>query len=739
MMKKSIRFQLTAAVIGLVLSSGILISQLVTFYYEEALRVGAIQHAEHIAFHLSMILENKVLFNDLINVQKLIDTQKSRHDSVGYIFIVKNGQVLAHTFSKGVPDDLIGVHSPNDNENLTVVKVKSTQGARYLDIAMPMLGSKAGILRLGYSETAYLKAVRELHYRIALLTLGILCGALILTHLFIKRTIGPLSKLTQAVESFGHENLACAIVPKGPYEISRLGDAFNRLIERITEYTQRLKTDARLLQEKTIELDRMQHQSKVSLEITEGIIALQDLMGVSEFLIKKMKGIIICNQIALIVLSRRENLQFLYSEGGIRTIEGSQAEAFSKVLIPLSQISFVETEVLPLSIAECKKAERVAIFPIRYGDNFLGAMIVGCPGDCSCAINELDIVHIILNICAGAIFRAVNYEEDIHDLKIQLDKTASYYDILGNDPKMRTIYQLIEDIAPSDTTILIQGESGTGKELVAQAIYKKSRRNDKPFVIINCSAYPETLLESELFGYEKGAFTGASQQKTGRFEQADGGTVFLDEIGEISSSAQVKLLRVLQSKKFERLGGNKTLSVDVRIIAATNKNLQEEVKNGHFREDLFYRLNVIPIHMPPLRNRRNDIPLLAKHFLKRFAVMHDKAEIKEFNAEAMRVLLDYHWPGNVRELENTIEHALVLSKGKQINVSHFPSVLSDSKQLPLGGNKEPSTIVENEKKLLIESLEQCNWNKSLAAQRLGISRSALYSKLKKYRITLPSN
>jgi DNA-binding NtrC family response regulator len=738
MIKKSIRLQLTATVIVLVLSSGIIISQLVTYYYEKALRISATQHAEHIAFHLSMILENKVLFNDLFDVQKLIDSQQLIHTSVGYIFIEKNGKVLAHTFPDGVPDDLIGLNVPDHYEQFKLVKVKSKQGPRYLDIAMPMIHGQAGILRLGYSETIYLKAVKELHYKIWLITLCILCIALIITHLFIKRTIRPLTRLTQAVDSIRHENLACAIVPKGPYEISKLGDAFNKLIERISEYTQRLKTETMLLEEKTNKLDILQRQSRVSLEVTKGIIPLQDLRGISDFLITKMKEIIICNQIALIVLSKRENLMFLYSEGEIQTIEGSHADATAKTLIPLTKISFIDKETLPLSIAECNKANKVAIFPIRYGDNFLGAMIIGCPGNCSCATNELDIILVILNICAGAIFRAINYEEDIHDLKIQLDKTASYYDLLGNDPKMRTIYQLIEDLSQSDTTVLIQGESGTGKELVAQAIYKKSRRSDKPFVIINCSAYPETLLESELFGYERGAFTGASQQKMGRFEQADGGTVFLDEIGEISSSAQVKLLRVIQSKKFERLGGNKTLSVDVRIIAATNKNLQEEVKKGNFREDLFYRLNVIPIHMPPLRARRNDIPLLAKHFLKRFAVMHDKTEIKEFHAEAMRVLLDYNWPGNVRELENTIEHALVLSKGKQITVSHFPHALLNSRQIPMGGNKEPSTIVESEKKLLLESLEQCSWNKSLAAQRLGISRSALYSKLKKYRITLPS-
>ncbi len=297
---------------------------------------------------------------------------------------------------------------------------------------------------------------------------------------------------------------------------------------------------------------------------------------------------------------------------------------------------------------------------------------------------------------------------------------------------MQVIYKLIEDIAPTDATVLIQGESGTGKELIARAIHKRSVRKNRPFVVINCSAYPATLLESELFGHEKGAFTGAIRQKRGRFEQADGGTVFLDEIGEIDPSAQIKLLRVLQTRQFERLGGEKTLSVDVRIISATNKELVQEVKNGNFREDLFYRLNVIPVNLPLLRNRRNDITLLALHFLRRFAAEQSKA-IQGLSSEAMRLLLDYTWPGNVRELENSIEHAAVLVKSERIEISDLPSVIRNtvSTASPIGSRY---TILENEKTLLREALEECGWNKKLAAQRLGISRSTLYGKLKKHQI-----
>jgi two-component system response regulator HydG len=303
---------------------------------------------------------------------------------------------------------------------------------------------------------------------------------------------------------------------------------------------------------------------------------------------------------------------------------------------------------------------------------------------------------------------------------------------------MRIIYKLIEDTAPTDATVLIQGESGTGKELVAKAIHHLSPRRDKPFIVINCSAFPATLLESELFGHEKGAFTGAIRQKVGRFEQAHGGTVFLDEIGEIVPSAQIKLLRILQTQKFERVGGETTLHVDVRILAATNRDLLKEVRNGNFREDLYYRLNVIPINLPPLNNRVNDIPLLARSFSRRFSQEQGKV-IHDFSSEAMRVLLNYSWPGNVRELENSIEHAVVLAKGELIEVADLPSGIIKASS-PVGETDVAyqKTIVNNEKRLLQEVLAECGWNKKLAAKRLGISRSTLYDKIKKYDIAQPT-
>jgi two-component system response regulator HydG len=387
---------------------------------------------------------------------------------------------------------------------------------------------------------------------------------------------------------------------------------------------------------------------------------------------------------------------------------------------------------LPLDL---NPAGQLAVLPFHHHQELLGAIVIGCPQECACVARELEVIELILNQTAGALRRAVRHEEEIQDLRARVETTAGFSGMVGKDPKMQVVYKLIEDVAPTDATVLIQGESGTGKELVARAIHRQSPRRDKPFVVINCSAYPSTLLESELFGHEKGAFTGASRRRSGRFEQAHGGTVFLDEIGEISPAAQIKLLRVLQSQKFERIGGEQTLAVDVRILAATNKNLLDQVKDGKFREDLFYRLNVIPVELPPLRDRQNDIPILARHFLKRFSQKQGKG-VTEFDGETMRVLLSYGWPGNVRELENTVEHAVVLAKGKAVEVVDLPGALIDR---PAADTQAPDkTIVRNEARLLREVLEECNWNKTVAATRLGISRSTLYEKIKKYQLYPPT-
>jgi len=412
------------------------------------------------------------------------------------------------------------------------------------------------------------------------------------------------------------------------------------------------------------------------------------------------------------------------------------AGAYRGVIADMASVGFLDKKAfagVPLP-ADLQAARRLAVLPFQHHAEALGCLLIACPGDCSCVTQEIEVLTLILKQTAGAIKRVTLHEEEIRELRERIEPTAEFCGLVGKDPRIQVIYKLIEDVAPTDASVLIQGESGTGKELVARAIHQLSERRDKPFVVINCSAYPATLLESELFGHEKGAFTGALRRKPGRFEQADGGTVFLDEIGEIPASAQIRLLRVLQSQKFERLGGEETLSVSLRILAATNKNLIAEVKKGNFREDLFYRLNVIPVGMPPLRQRKNDIPLLAGHFLERFAGKQDKA-VREFSSEAMRALLSYGWPGNVRELENSIEHAVVVAKDSSIRVPDLPVAVIETDSAKQSAQR---TIATSEELLLKETLEECGWNKTEAAVRLGISRSTLYEKLKKYKIAPPT-
>ena len=319
-------------------------------------------------------------------------------------------------------------------------------------------------------------------------------------------------------------------------------------------------------------------------------------------------------------------------------------------------------------------------------------------------------------------------EKDKNILLTQaLEKRYSFGNILGKNTQMQAIYELISDLSNTDSTVLIQGESGTGKELIARAIHFNNYRKNKPFVVANCSAYSQNLLESELFGHEKGSFTGAIRRKIGRFELAHGGTIFLDEIGEVSPPTQILLLRVLQDHRFERVGGEKTLEVDVRVIAATNKNLMEEIRKGTFREDIYYRLNVIPIFVPPLRAREDDIPLLASYFLQKFSQEKGK-EVTSISPEVMEILLAHSWPGNVRELENVIEHAIIIAKQEKILPKNLPQYLL---QQPLP-TKQLISLQDHEKNLIMKTLEETNWNKHQTAKKLKINRSTLYGKMKRY-------
>jgi DNA-binding NtrC family response regulator len=341
-----------------------------------------------------------------------------------------------------------------------------------------------------------------------------------------------------------------------------------------------------------------------------------------------------------------------------------------------------------------------------------------------------------LKILLDKIVERLETMREVKALRRQLREHGAFGTLIGNAPEMRKIYQVIEQAAPTQASVLITGESGTGKELVAQTIHQLSPRATFPFVAINCAAIPETLLESEIFGHEKGAFTGAADRRQGCFELADRGTLFLDEIGEMTPATQVKLLRVLQERKFRRLGGRSEQSVDVRVIAATNLDPDEAVKQGKLREDLYYRLNVFAFGLPPLRDRREDLPLLTQAFINEFNTRNQK-NIAGVDQQAMRLIEQYAWPGNVRELRNVIERATILSAGPFIEPKHLPAALSadpapeHQPQVALGPG---TTVEEAERRLIMMTLEHTRDNKTRAAEILGISLKTLHNKLNKLRL-----
>ncbi len=325
-------------------------------------------------------------------------------------------------------------------------------------------------------------------------------------------------------------------------------------------------------------------------------------------------------------------------------------------------------------------------------------------------------------------------------LREELKKRYKFKDIIGKSRAMQDVLALVRTVAQSSTTVLIQGESGTGKELIARAIHSSSPRENKPFIAVSCAALPETLLESELFGHEKGAFTGAVAVRKGKFELADKGTLFLDEVGDMSQKTQSHLLRVLEEREFTRIGGSKNIGVDVRVISATNKSLESLVEEGTFREDLYYRLNVVTIQVPPLRKRKEDIPLLVEHFAKKYSIENGK-DIDFIDEDALNLLMKHNWPGNVRELENSIERAVVVAKRGYIGLEDLPPSLRGEKEELLSVptiTGAGTSLEEIEKRHIISVLKANDWNIKKSADILGINRTTLYNKMKKYKIAKPA-
>jgi DNA-binding NtrC family response regulator len=376
----------------------------------------------------------------------------------------------------------------------------------------------------------------------------------------------------------------------------------------------------------------------------------------------------------------------------------------------------------------------VCILMTAYGSEELAVDAMKRGADDYIAKGRLQIDELEMRITRA--LRQQKLEVENVSLRQQLDSKFGVENIIGESPAMREVLDVVKQVAPTRATVLLLGESGTGKELIAKAIHQLSPRAKQPMVTVHPAGFPATLLESELFGHEKGAFTGAHERRIGRIEQAQGGTLFLDEIGEIDPTIQVKLLRFLGERTFERIGSNKTLVADVRLIAATNKNLEELVKAGTFREDLFFRLRVVEITLPPLRERMGDVPLLAQSFLREFAAENNKP-INDFTIDALESLMNYNWPGNVRELRTAIEHAVVLSRGEKISARDLPASVRSN-----AGATNPQrvlarsdlTVGEAEKQLILRALKETEGNRTSAAKKLGMSRRTLHRKLRTYHL-----
>ena len=376
----------------------------------------------------------------------------------------------------------------------------------------------------------------------------------------------------------------------------------------------------------------------------------------------------------------------------------------------------------------------ICILMTAYGSEELAVEAMKSGADDYIAKGRLQIDELEMRIARA--LRQQKLETENIALKQQLTTRFGLENIIGHTPEMHEVFELVRAVAPARTTVLITGESGTGKELIAKAIHALSPRRNSPLVTVHCAALSATLLESELFGHERGAFTGAHERRVGRFEQAQGGTLFLDEIGEIDQATQVKLLRFLGERTFERVGSNKTLTADVRLITATNRGLADQVKEGSFREDLFFRLRVVEIRMPPLRDRKGDIPLLAQSFVKEFAEENAK-KVQVIERDAMDALMSYSWPGNVRELRTAIEHAVVLCRGDAIGARDLPHNIRSgvgerlSKATFTSGDL---TVREAEKQLIVRALKETNGNRSAAAKKIGMSRRTLHRKLHTYQL-----
>ncbi len=438
----------------------------------------------------------------------------------------------------------------------------------------------------------------------------------------------------------------------------------------------------------------------------------------------------------LVEILREEGYDVVGVDSGKKAIRALEREKFDILLTDLRMPDLDGMQVYEHSLQVSPEMKTIVMTAYSSVKDAVDAMKRGVYEYLTKPL-DLDELFVILHKAISELSLVRENEE----LKDRLRSSFRFENIIGRSEPMQRVFKTIRKVAQSDATVLIRGESGTGKELVARAIHYNSKRAEKPLVEMSCASFPETLLESELFGYEKGAFTGATGRKAGRFELANGGTIFLDEIGEISGSVQTKLLRVLQEKEISRLGGTEAIKVDVRVVTATNRDLEKALADGSFREDLYYRLNVIPIVLPPLRDRKDDIPLLVDHFIRKYTRQNNR-EPMEITESALELCMKYHWPGNVRELENAIENAVVLGEGRQILPENLPIHLnarevesvSNIELLFNAGETFREKVEFAEKLVLEEAIRKAGGNKSEAAKRLDISLRTMRYKIRKYNL-----
>jgi len=482
------------------------------------------------------------------------------------------------------------------------------------------------------------------------------------------------------------------------------------------------------------------HQHDVSTLLQEALDILQNEMDFKRAtLTLKRNDILIIEASEGLTHEERKRGTYRIGEG----ITGKVALKGHSIVVP--DIS-KEPEFLDRTGA--RKKSNVAFFcvPIKHKGDVIGTLSIDFPASNEELKKILDFLKTIANILADAVatFREEQNEkillqQENERLRNELDSHFRPGNIIGNCSSMRSIYRMIAQVANSPATVLIRGESGTGKELVAKALHYSSINKNGPFIAVNCAALPENLIESELFGHEKGSFTGASALRKGRFELANGGTIFLDEIGDISLQVQVRLLRVLQERLFERVGGTETIKANFRVIAATSRNLEENIQQGSFREDLYYRLNIFPIHMPPLRERKSDLMLLVDYFLEKYNKIYNK-NIKRISTPAINMLMSYHWPGNVRELESCIERAVLMSSLDVVTAYELPPSLQTAQAtgteiLERVGENNLTIMVESfEKEIIVSSLKKYRGNVALSARNLNTTERIMHYKIKKFNI-----